>query len=197
MPWSKRNTPAPLPAANGATKEVKLQSREIKVPVSITRKPSIPTEPLVKPKPKEVAKAKTPEPEEGSSSEYEEVTDSEEETESEEESEEEAKAAPIQVKLKPVAKPPLAEVKKSPSVDRAGKFVKPALKKVPTLEKVYQLDQKQKPKPPPPTIPEKKVLRTVEKPAGFKEPANVEQKDVVRPPLRKQESTTKKRKFFI
>lgn len=196
VPWSKRNstTTAPTPAPNGAAKEVKLQSREIKVPVTITpRKTSIPAEPLVKPKPKEV-KVTVPEDNYKTSSEessYEEVTDEEETEESgseEEESEEnetelKGKLA-IQVQLKPVSKP--NEVKKSPSVDRAGKFVKPALRKVPTLDKL------DKPRPPP-TIPEKKVLRTVPKPE-FKEPPEKEEKEFVRPPLRKVDSTTKKRK---
>lgn len=196
-PWSKRNaTTAAATAAkpddksNGTQKDVKLQSREIKVPVTTVRKTSIPSEPLVKPKPKEV-KVTVPEDKyETSSSEYEEVTDSEEE-ETETESEEEASddenkhKMPIQVKLKPVDKP--AEVKKSPSVDRAGKFVKPALKKVPTLDKII------KPKPPP-TIPEAKPLRHVEKPLlpDEKEDKNF---DFQRPQLRKADSITKKRKY--
>lgn len=193
-PWSKRNattTPAaakPDDKSNGTQKDVKLQSREIKVPVATVRKTSIPTtEPLVKPKAKDV-KVTVPEDKyETSSSEYEEVTDSEEEeTETEEESDDENKhKMPIQVKLKPVEKP--AEVKKSPSVDRAGKFVKPALKKVPTLDKLI------KPKPPP-TIPEAKPLRHVEKPLlpDEKEEKNFE---FQRPQLKKADSITKKRKY--
>ncbi|XP_031626777.1 paramyosin isoform X4 [Contarinia nasturtii] len=119
-PWSKRNLTTTPADSNGTQKEVKLQSREIKVPVVTQRKPSIP-EPLVKPKPKEV-KVTVPEDNyETSSSEYEEVTDSEEEEEeteesgssSEEEDDENKHKLPIQVKLKPVEKP--AEVKKSPS----------------------------------------------------------------------------------
>lgn len=199
-PWSKRNsttttTPAAAKAddkSNGTQKEVKLQSREIKVPVTTLRKTSIPTtEPLVKPKPKDV-KVTVPEDEyETSSSEYEEVTDSEEEeteeTESEEEesNDEEKHKMPIQVKLKPVAKP--AEVKKSPSVDRAGKFVKPALKKVPTLDKLI------KPKPPP-TIPEVKPLRHVEKPL-LPEEKDEKNFEFQRPPLKKADSITKKREY--
>lgn len=123
-PWSKRNTPGD---SNGTQKEVKLQSREIKVPVVTQRKPSVPTEPLVKPKPKEI-KVTVPEDDyETSSSEYEEVTDSGEEEETEEETEsseevdddENKHKMPIQVKLKPVERP-APEVKKSASVDRAG-----------------------------------------------------------------------------
>lgn len=196
-PWKKNATSASNNNANGVQKEVKLQSREIKVPVVVQRKTSIVNEPVAKPKPKEV-KVTVPEDNyETSSSEYEEVTD----TESEEEEEEEETASesesekqsddetkhklPIQVKLKPVERP--AEVKKSPSVDRAGKFVKPALKKVPTLDKL------DKPKPPPVTIPERKPLRRVEKPL-LEEPKESE-KEFVRPPLRKVDSTTKKRKY--
>ncbi|XP_055322905.1 bromo and FHA domain-containing protein DDB_G0267958 isoform X4 [Sitodiplosis mosellana] len=124
-PWSKRNATAA--DSNGTQKEVKLQSREVKVPVVTQRKTSIPTEPLVKPKPKDI-KVTVPEDNyETSSSEYEEVTDSEEEEEeteeetessSEEDDDENKHKMPIQVKLKPVEKP--AEVKKSPSVDRAA-----------------------------------------------------------------------------
>lgn len=194
-PWSKRNatattTPAkPDDKANGTQKEVKLQSREIKVPVTTIRKTSIPAaDPAPKPKPKEDVKVTVPEAKyETSSSEYEEETDDEEtETESEEEvdSDENKHKIPIQVKLKPVEKP--AEVKKSPSVDRAGKFVKPALKKVPTLDKLN------KPKPPP-TIPEAKALRHVEKPL-LPDEKDEKNFDFQRPPLRKADSITKKRK---
>lgn len=185
-PWSKRNTPAD---SNGTQKEVKLQSREIKVPVVTQRKTSIPTEPLVKPKPKEI-KVTVPEDNyETSSSEYEEVTDSEEEeteeeTSASEEEDEDKHKMPIQVKLKPVEKP--AEVKKSPSVDRAGKFVKPALKKVPTLDKLN------KPKPPPPTIPETKPLRHIEKPI-LPEEKPEKTFEFQRPQLKKADSITKKR----
>lgn len=194
-PWSKRNTTAPAPSpANGTQKEVKLQSREIKVPVVTQRKVSIPTvEPTVKPKPVKVTVPED-EYETSSSGEYEEVTDSEEEeevTETESDSSLEAddenkNKLPIEVKLKPVQKP--IEVKKSPSVDRAGKFVKPALKKVPTLDKLN------KPKAPPPTIPETKALRHVEKPIL---PEEKEEKDFEfkRPQLRKSDSTTKKSKY--
>ncbi|XP_055322723.1 bromo and FHA domain-containing protein DDB_G0267958 isoform X2 [Sitodiplosis mosellana] len=189
-PWSKRNATAA--DSNGTQKEVKLQSREVKVPVVTQRKTSIPTEPLVKPKPKDI-KVTVPEDNyETSSSEYEEVTDSEEEEEeteeetessSEEDDDENKHKMPIQVKLKPVEKP--AEVKKSPSVDRAGKFVKPALKKVPTLDKLN------KPKPPPPTIPEAKPLRHVEKPIL---PEELPEKtfEFQRPQLKKADSITKK-----
>lgn len=198
-PWKKNATSATAAAnnnANGVQKEAKLQSREIKVPVVIQRKTSIVNEPVVKPKPKEV-KVTVPEDNyETSSSEYEEVTDTESEEEEEEETASESESEkqsddesknklPIQVKLKPVERP--AEVKKSPSVDRAGKFVKPALKKVPTLDKL------DKPKPPPVTIPERKPLRRVEKPL-LEEPKESETKEFVRPPLRKVDSTTKKRK---
>lgn len=199
-PWSKRNTtttPTPADKSNGTQKEVKLQSREIKVPVVTQRKPSIPVDPLVKPKPKEV-KVTVPEDEyETSSSEYEEVTDSEEEEEEGEVTETESESSaeegeddekfkmPIQVKLKPVEKP--AEVKKSPSVaDRAGKFVKPALKKVPTLDKLN------KPKPPPQTIPETKPLRRVEKPI-LPEEKPEKTFEFQRPQLKKSDSITKKR----
>lgn len=199
-PWSKRNLTSTTPAAakaddksNGTQKEVKLQSREIKVPVTTLRKTSIPTtEPLVKPKPKDV-KVTVPEDKyETSSSEYEEVTDSEEEeteeTESEEESDDENKGKmPISVKLKPVEKP--AEVKRSPSIDRAGKFVKPALKKVPTLDKII------KPKPPP-TIPEAVPLRHVEKPL-LPEEKDEKSFEFQRPPLRKADSITKKREYDV
>lgn len=190
-PWSKRNAPAD---SNGTQKEVKLQSREIKVPVVTQRKTSIPTEPL-KPKPKEV-KVTVPEDNyETSSSEYEEVTDSEEEEETEEESgsseeedeDENKHKMPIQVKLKPVEKP--AEVKKSPSVDRAGKFVKPALKKVPTLDKLN------KPLPTPTTIPETKPLRHIEKPI-LPEEKPEKTFEFQRPQLKKADSTTRKREYF-
>lgn len=190
-PWAKKATPAtPADKSNGLQKEVKLQSREIKVPVVTQRKVSIPVEPLVKPKP---VKVTVPEDNyETSSSEYEEVTDSEEEvTETESDSsleevdDEDKHKMPIQVKLKPVEKPP--EVKKSPSVDRAGKFVKPALKKVPTLDKLN------KPKAPPPTIPESKPLRHVDKPILPEEPAE-KNFEFQRPQLRKADSITKKRK---
>lgn len=190
-PWSKRNT-AEADKSNGTQKEVKLQSREVKVPVVTQRKVSIPMEPLVKPKPKEV-KVTVPEDNyETSSSEYEEVTDSEaeeteEETESSEEEEvddEEKYKMPIQVKLKPVDKP--NEVKKSPSIDRAGKFVKPNLKKVPTLDKLN------KAKAPPPTIPESKPLRHIEKPL-LPEEKSEKSFEFQRPQLRKSDSTTKKR----
>lgn len=199
-PWSKRNatTTATTPAKaddknNGTQKEVKLQSREIKVPITTVRKTSIPAEPVVKPKPKDV-KVTVPEDEyETSSEEEEEETESEEEvteTESEEEVDDDDNKhkMPIQVKLKPVDKP--AEVKKSPSVDRAGKFVKPTLKKVPTLDKLNK-----QPKPPP-TIPESKPLRHVEKPLlpDEKDEKNFE---FQRPPLRKADSITKKRKYMI
>lgn len=192
-PWTKKTADADK--SNGTQKEVKLQSREIKVPVVTQRKVSIPTEPIVKPKPKEV-KVTVPEDNyETSSSEYEEVTDSEEEeTEEETESSEEEAAddeekykMPIQVKLKPVDKP--NEVKKSPSVDRAGKFVKPALKKVPTLDKLN------KPKAPPPTIPESVPLRHVEKPL-LPEEKPEKSFEFQRPQLRKSDSTTKKREYF-
>lgn len=192
-PWSKRNLTSAATAekpddkSNGTQKDVKLQSREIKVPVTTVRKSSIPVEPLVKPKPKDVKEEET------SSSEYEEVTDSEEEeTETESDSEEEEldgddskHKMPIQVKLKPVEKP--AEVKKSPSVDRAGKFVKPALKKVPTLDKIAKAK-------PPPTIPEAIPLRHVDKPLlpDEKEEKNFE---FQRPQLKKADSITKKRKY--
>lgn len=184
-PWTKRNSTAgataPKPAAaNGIQKEVKLQSREIKVPVVTTRKTSIP-EPVI-PKPKPV-KVTVPEDNyETSSSEYEEVTDSEEEGSEEEvtatdSDEDVAKDEPkFQVKLKPVEKPPAPKVEKSPSTDKAGKFVRPVLKKVPKIDEVPKAVV------PPPTIPEKKVLRTVVKPDGFKEPPLIEQKDFVRPP---------------
>lgn len=189
-PWSKKAT-TPATAAdksNGAQVEVKLQSREIKVPVVTQRKVSIPVEPVVKP-----VKVTVPEDEyETSSSEYEEVTDSEEEvtdTESdsslEEVDDEDKNKLPIQVKLKPVEKPP--EVKKSPSVDRAGKFVKPALKKVPTLDKLN------KPKALPPTIPESKPLRHVDKPI-LPEEQPEKNFEFQRPQLRKADSITKKRK---
>lgn len=197
-PWSKRNTtttPSAADKSNGMQKEVKLQSREIKVPVVTQRKTSIPVEPLVKPKPKDI-KVTVPEDDyETSSSEYEEVTDSEEEEEEEEVTESDSSEdaddenkhkLPIQVKLKPVEKP--NEVKKSPSVDRAGKFVKPNLKKVPTLDKLN------KPKPPPPTIPETKPLRHVEKPI-LPEEKEGESFEFQRPQLRKSDSTTKKREF--
>lgn len=200
-PWKRNLKPIATPSnnnTNGVQKEVKLQSREIKVPVVTQRKTSIPSEPLVKPKPKEI-KVIVPEDDyKTSSSEYEEVTDSEEEVEEEEseetesDSESDSKAdeekqnvLPIQVKLKPVERP--NEVKKSPSVDRAGKFIKPALKKVPTLDKL------DKPKPPPVTIPERKPLRHVEKPI-LEEPRE-EPKEIVRPPLRRVDSTAKKRKL--
>lgn len=194
-PWSKRNTTTtPTTPANGIQKEVKLQSREIKVPVITQRKTSIPMEPLVKPKPKDV-KVTVPEDNyETSSSEYEEVTDSDEdgeeeevtESESESEDDETKHKLPIQVKLKPVEKPP-NEVKKSPSgIDRAGKFIKPALKKVPTLDKLN------KPKPPPPTIPETKPLRHVEKPI-LPEEKDEKNFEFQRPQLRKSDSITKKR----
>lgn len=185
-PWTKRNSTAAAPpkpaAANGVQKEVKLQSKEIKVPVVTTRKTSIP-EPVI-PKPKPVKVIAPEDNYETSSSEYEEVTDSEEEGSEEEvtetESEDEAVVAQdepkFQVKLKPVEKPPPPKVEKSPSTDKAGKFVRPVLKKVPKIDEVP------KEKPPPPTIPEKKVLRTVAKPDGFKEPPLIEQKDFVRPP---------------
>ncbi|XP_031626776.1 titin isoform X3 [Contarinia nasturtii] len=190
-PWSKRNLTTTPADSNGTQKEVKLQSREIKVPVVTQRKPSIP-EPLVKPKPKEV-KVTVPEDNyETSSSEYEEVTDSEEEEEeteesgssSEEEDDENKHKLPIQVKLKPVEKP--AEVKKSPS----GKFAKPAWAK-PALKKVPTLDKLNKPKPPPPTIPESKVLRHVEKPI-LPEEKPEKTFEFQRPQLRKQDSLTKK-----
>lgn len=191
-PWTKGNT-TDADKSNGTQKEVKLQSREIKVPIVTHRKVSIPTEPLIKPKPKEV-KVTVPEDNyETSSSEYEEVTDSEEEeTEEETESSEEEEAVddenkykmPIQVKLKPVDKP--NEVKKSPSIDRAGKFVKPALKKVPTLDKLN------KAKAPPPTIPESIPLRHVEKPLLPDEKPE-KSFEFQRPQLRKSDSTTKKR----
>lgn len=195
-PWSKRNATTTAASKdtdnskNGLQKEVKLQSREIKVPVVIQRKTSA-VEPIVKPKLKE-----TKQPSSESSSEYEEVTDSEEEeTEEETESESEIEVEksdddakhkmPITVKLKPVERP--AEVKKSPSVDRAGKFVKPALKKVPTLDKLN------KPKPPPATIPEQSVLRPVPKPVEIPEKKDDDSK-FVRPPLRKTDSISKKHK---
>lgn len=209
-PWTKRNTTAaaaPKPAAaNGIQKEAKLQSKEIKVPIVTTRKTSIP-EPVI-PKPKPVKVIAPEDNYETSSSEYEEVTDSEEEVSEEEvtetDSEEEAVAKDepkFQVKLKPVEKPPAPKVEKSPSTDKAGKFVRPVLKKVPKIDEVP------KEKDPPPTIPEKKVLRSVAKPEGFKEPPVVEQKDFkrpptveaktfVRPPLKKVDST-KKSKCFV
>lgn len=184
-PWTKRNSTAgvaPKPAAaNGVQKEVKLQSKEIKVPIVTTRKTSIP-EPLI-PKPKPVKVIAPEDNYDTSSSEYEEVTDSEEEVSEEEvtetdSDEEEAKDEPkFQVKLKPVEKPPpQPKVEKSPSTDKAGKFVRPVLKKVPKIDEVPKAQA------PPPTIPEKKVLRTVAKPDGFKEPPLIEQKDVVRSP---------------
>lgn len=184
-PWTKRNSTAgaaaaPKPAAaNGVLKEVKLQSKEIKVPIVTTRKTSIPAPAIPNLKP---VKVTAPEDNyETSSSEYEEVTDSEEDEEEVTETDsdaEEAKDEPkFQVKLKPVEKPPPPpKVEKSPSTDKAGKFVRPVLKKVPKIDEVP------KTKDPPPTIPEKKVLRTVAKPDGFKEPPLVEQKDFVRPP---------------
>lgn len=201
-PWSKRNataTAAPKDAdtSNGVKKEVKLQSREIKVPVVTTRKTSV-VEPLVKPKAKET---KQPTPE--SSSEYEDSDDDEEEEDSDEEEsasddsasdidldkDEDKHKMPITVKLKPVERP--VEVKKSPSVDRAGKFVKPALKKVPTLDKLN------KPRPPPATIPEKTVLRPVpQKQFELPEPKD-EEKTFVRPPLRKTDSISKKCKWTL
>lgn len=195
-PWTKRNSTIAAAApktANGTQKDVKLQSREIKVPVITQRKNVIP-EPVVKPKPKEIKVIAPEDNYNTSSSEYEEVTDSEAEgseeevteSESEEEKKEEEPKLPIQVKLKPVEKP-APKIEKSPSTDKAGKFVRPVLKKVPKIDEVT------KPKEtPPPTIPEKKVLRSVEKPAGFKEPPVVEQKDVLRPPLKKVDSVTKK-----
>lgn len=198
-PWSKRRDTSTKPAdSNGTEKEMKLQSREVKVPVMTTqRKTSIPAEPLLKPKPKEIKVIIPEDNYETSSSEYEEVTDSEEdeegtatetETETEssldEEDDENKHKMPIQVKLKPVEKP--AEVKKSPSIDRAGKFVKPALKKVPTLDKLN------KPKPPPPTIPETKPLRHIEKPI-LPEEKPEQSFEFQRPQLRKADSITKKR----
>lgn len=204
-PWSKRNattTAATKDAdtSNGVKKEVKLQSREIKVPVVTQRKTSI-VEPLVKPKAKE-----TKQPSSDSSSEYEEVTDSDDDDEEDSDEEEESGSGesdsdidldkdedkhkmPITVKLKPVERP--AEVKKSPSVDRAGKFVKPALKKVPTLDKLN------KPKPPPATIPEKTVLRPVPQKQFELPEKKEEEKTFVRPPLRKTDSISKKSKWII
>lgn len=187
-PWSKRNTTTTTtPSAvkpNGTQKEVKLQSREIKVPVITQRKTSVPTEPL-KPKPKDVKVVVPEDDSETSESEYEEVTDSEEETEEEvtesesEEDDENKHKLPIQVKLKPVEKAPI-EVKKSPSMDRAGKFVKPALKKVPTLDKLN------KPTPLPPKIPESKPLRHVEKPL-LPEDKDDKNFEFQRPQLKKRE----------
>lgn len=198
-PWSKRNATATTAskeadATNGIKKDVKLQSREIKVPVVTQRKTSV-VEPIVKPKAKET---KQPSPD---SSEYEEVTDSDDDDDDEEESEEEEESGsgsdidldedkhkmPITVKLKPVERP--AEVKKSPSVDRAGKFVKPALKKVPTLDKLN------KPKAPPATIPEKTVLRPVPQKQFELPEKKEEEKTFVRPPLRKTDSVSKKCKW--
>lgn len=193
-PWSKRNLTTTPADSNGTQKEVKLQSREIKVPVVTQRKTSIPAEPPTKPKPKDV-KVTVPEDDyETSSSEYEEVTDSEEEEEETEESgsssaeeddDENKHKLPIQVKLKPVEKP--GEVKKSPS----GKLAKPAWAK-PALKKVPTLDKLNKAKPPPPTIPETKPLRHVEKPI-LPEEKPEKTFEFQRPQLRKQDSTTKKR----
>lgn len=162
-----------------------MQSREIKVPVATQRKTST-NEPLNKPKAKEVKP-----PPEPSSSEYETDSDDEEESgsESEESIDDELKnKLPIAVKLKPVER--LSKVEKSPSgIDRAGKFIKPALKKVPTLDKL----NKQKP-PSTSIIPEQTSLRPVPKPIEIPE-KNDEEKTFVRPPLRKVDSTTKRRKL--
>lgn len=190
-PWVKRNSIVDK-SANGqpVQKEVKLQSREIKVPVMTERKKSIP-EPVATVKP--ALKGKTPvKPpiveSSSSSSEYEYVTETEtEEEESEEEEVEikpEVKPLPIQVKLRPVEKKPI-KLDKSASTDKAGKFVRP------TLKKVAKIDEEPKPAPPPPVI-ERKTLKTVAKPEE-KEPPKEEKKDF-RPPLKKVESTTKRRK---
>lgn len=194
-PWSKRNatttTPSPADKSNGTQKEVKLQSREIKVPVVTQRKVSVPVVDPPKPKPVKVT-APEDEYETSDSSEYEEVTDSgeeeevtDDETDSSLEAEDKNKL-PIEVKLKPVQKP--VEVKKSPSA--VGKFVKPALKKVPTLDKLN------KAKPPPTTIPESKPLRHVEKPILPEEKKEENDFEFKRPQLRKSDSTTKKSKYM-
>lgn len=196
-PWSKRNAKdetkdatdstkdADKTPANGTQKDAKLQSREIKVPVATQRKTST-NEPTNKPKAKEV---KPPPPPESSSSEYETDSDEEDESDSAESIDDELKnKLPIAVKLKPVERP--SKVEKSPSgVDRAGKFIKPALKKVPTLDKL----NKQKP-PSASIIPEQTSLRPVPKPIEIPEKKD-EEKVFVRPPLRKVDSTTKRRKF--
>lgn len=189
-PWVKRNSIVDKPAANGqpAQKEVKLQSREIKVPVTTERKQSIP-EPVATVKPglkgKVAAKPPPPPVEESSdsSSEYEEVTETE--TEESEEEEIEVKPLPIQVKLKPVEKKQPIKLDKSASTDKAGKFVRPVLKKV------AKIDEEPKPAPPPPVI-ERPALKTVAKPEE-KEPPKEEKKDF-RPKLKKVDSTTKRRK---
>lgn len=186
---SKAPTTAASKAAtsNGEPKTAKLQSKEIKVPVVTTS----PRKPAVEPASKAKPNSKVVVPEEASSSEYEEVTDSEEDGSEEEvtdseEGEVEVKPAFAEVKLKPVDKPK-PKVEKSPSVDRAGKFVKPVLKKVP------KIDEAPKPEPPPVTIPEVKPLRKVTKPE-FKEPPPSEPKAFVRPQLKKVDSISKKRK---
>lgn len=213
-PWVKRNSV--VDKLNGAPqKEAKLQSREIKVPVLTERKKSIPepvatvkakakaAEPAPSVKPKETAAAVKPKGkvapkppvESSSSSEYEEVTDEEgseeedevSETESESESEIEVKPLPIQVKLRPVEKKAPIKLDKSASSDKAGKFVRPVLKKV------AKIDEEPKAAPPPPVL-EKKVLKPVAKPET-KEPPKVEQKDF-RPPLKKVDSTVKRREYF-
>lgn len=124
--------------------------------------------------------------EDDDSSEYEYVTDSEAtESGSEDEIEEKFKL-PIEVKLKPVEKPP-PKIQKSPSQERAGKFIKPTLKKVPKIDE--EIKEKEPPKN---ELPEKAVLRKVEVPL-MKEPKENENK-FVRPPLKRVDSTTKRSK---
>lgn len=229
--WVKRNS-LTGDKANGqpAQKEVKLQSREIKVPIMTERKKSV-QEPLAPVKPKDKAtpttsaaesklsakavtptKSKTPEPaavkpkgkvlaktpvveSSSSESEYEEVEEEEteeevtetEESESEEsvsDIEPEVKPSPIQVKLRPVEKKPI-KLDKSASSDKAGKFVKPVLRKVP------KIDEEPKPVPPPAPVIEAK-LKPVTKPEE-KEPSPKPEPVDFRPKLKKVDSTTKRR----
>lgn len=206
-PWVKRNSIVEKPAANGqpAPKDVKLQSREIKVPVTTDRKQSIPVvetkvkpglkgkEPAatVKPALKGKVAAKPPPPpveSSSSSSEYEYVTETETEESEEEEIEPEVKPLPIQVKLRPVEKKQPIKLDKSASTDKAGKFVRP------TLKKVAKIDEEPKPAPPAPAL-ELPALKTVAKPEE-KVPPKEEKKDF-RPKLKKVDSTTKRRKSYI
>lgn len=211
--WAKRNSTAEKPSANGqaADKDSKIQPKETK---ATTVKKSTP-EPASAPKTKSKTpekpaptKVETKEPEpikskakipakapvvesSSSSSEYEYVTESEteESEESDSDGEQESKPLPIQVKLRPVEKKAPIKLDKSASTDKAGKFVKPVLRKV------AKIDEEPKPAPPPPPVIETK-LKPVPKTEPILETPKAEQKDF-RPQLKKVDSTTKRRKYFF
>lgn len=211
--WAKRNSTVEKASANGQAsdkdtktppKDTKAATTKTATPEPVASKSKTPEKPAatkvaakepepIKSKGKLAAKAPAVESASSSedSSEYEYVTESEtEESESSgSEAEPEAKPLPIQVKLRPVEKKAPIKLDKSASTDKAGKFVKPVLRKV------AKIDEEPKPAPPPPPVIETKLKPVPKTEPLLETSTKAEQKDF-RPQLKKVDSTTKRRKYL-